>query len=213
MIASPRASADGGRTWAPAVKLPVPAGQICSHPVVAYAPGGSRAYAAYARSLPGSCFSEDCSNDILFSTSENGGKTWSAPTIAFMGLVTIRSYVPPHSPPRPKRPTTGTSISLPVLLTGGAATLVIRSCQARSGDRGRTWSRAAGDGSKLRLYDRRVLSDTVWPEVRAARFWSRGTTFITQASSVLSPQRSGNFGRIFRFAGEPQPKKFLTDDA
>jgi hypothetical protein len=64
-------SGDGGRTWPTAVLLPTKRpGQACIDPVVAYAPHGGRAYAAYKGGSE---------RGLLFSVSTDNGATWSAP--------------------------------------------------------------------------------------------------------------------------------------
>lgn len=70
-------SEDNGATWSSGTLLTQISGQ-CSDPVLAYAPDGSRVYAAYM-DIVGANW------DILVSHSDDNGVTWSAPVIALDG--------------------------------------------------------------------------------------------------------------------------------
>lgn len=70
-------SANNGATWTGGILLPQLSGE-CSDPVMAYAPDGSRVYAAYM-DINGANW------DILVSHSDDNGATWSPPVIALDG--------------------------------------------------------------------------------------------------------------------------------
>ncbi|RQS60055.1 exo-alpha-sialidase [Burkholderia sp. Bp8963] len=74
------ASSDGGASWNSGVIMQqLDPSSICSDPVLAYAPDGSRVYMAYMDILVSTTF------NILVSHSDDNGLTWSAPVIALQG--------------------------------------------------------------------------------------------------------------------------------
>jgi hypothetical protein len=75
-------SSDGGATWSAGVVMPqlTPA-SMCSDPVLAYAPDGSRVYYGYLDiKLP------SVEVDVLVSHSDDDGQTWSPPVIALKSV-------------------------------------------------------------------------------------------------------------------------------
>ena len=79
-------SSDGGATWSAPVVMPqlTPA-SMCSDPVLAYAPDGSRVYYGYLDiKLPPTFLSVEV--DVLVSHSDDDGQTWSPPVIALKSV-------------------------------------------------------------------------------------------------------------------------------
>ena len=87
------ASSDGGKSWTSGVALTqLVSTHSCSDPVLAYAPDGSRVYAAYMDIF--STFT------ILVSHSDDNGISWSSPVIALLGTGTFvydKPWIATHS--------------------------------------------------------------------------------------------------------------------
>jgi len=84
-------SSDGGQTWTDPFTMPL-LSEIsqCSNPVVAYAPDGSRVYYVYMDmkstfEYVGEDWRNTFDGDILVSTSNDNGSTWTAPVVALDG--------------------------------------------------------------------------------------------------------------------------------
>lgn len=92
------ASSDGGLTWtAPATMPLLSAISQCSNPVVAYAPDGSRVFYAYMdikSTVEETEFTITRTDDwdVLVSTSDDNGMTWTAPAIALNGMPSSSVY-------------------------------------------------------------------------------------------------------------------------
>jgi hypothetical protein len=79
-----RTSADGGTTWTTPVRLRASvAGGTCVSAEIAFAPDGSRLYAAYAEWGPQTGTWQ--LNRILVAVSSDGGRTWGAPATVLQG--------------------------------------------------------------------------------------------------------------------------------
>lgn len=130
-----RTSTNAGQTWAAAKKLPMPAGKPnCENPAVAWAPDGSRVYAAYSY-LIGEMLDPQEAGAIV-SSSNNKGITWSSPKIAL------------HYPYEYYR-ITSLQLSAPLRTSDAKWVYLLSDLQhfdsgqtdfTRSDDAGRTWS-------------------------------------------------------------------------
>ena len=91
-------SSDGGQTWTEPQPMPMLSDTSdCQYPVIAYAPDGSRVYYAYTdiKATVESTeltFTRTSDWDILVSTSEDNGVTWSAPVVALDGAPSFSIY-------------------------------------------------------------------------------------------------------------------------
>lgn len=96
-------SSDGGATWTSGSAMPLRTGATCSDPVLAYAPDGTRVYYAYmdirqtvSSGPTGTFVTRDF--DIVVSSSDDNGATWSAPVTALdADPSTIRTSPPPQT--------------------------------------------------------------------------------------------------------------------
>lgn len=92
------ASVNGGVSWTSPVAMPhLTEISVCSDPVLAYSPDGSRVYYAYmdikssVQQTPSTiAFTDDW--DIVVSFSDNNGKTWTGPIVALDGDPTTVTF-------------------------------------------------------------------------------------------------------------------------
>jgi hypothetical protein len=133
-----RTSFNAGRTWAAAKKLPMTGKPDCSISSVFWAPDGTRVYAAYSyRSslVDDFDFVYNKETGVLFSSSTDGGLSWSNPSIAakyteaYDSIASFRIAAPL---------TAGDARWVYILITWSPYDDDIISI-ARSADRGRSW--------------------------------------------------------------------------
>ena len=101
-------SFDGGMTWSVPVRMPQKTlMSTCSDPVLAFAPDGSRVYYAYMdifAVFDPNTYILILENDIVVSISDNGGVTWTGPSVALKAAQTKVQFVPPPAPGLPTPP-------------------------------------------------------------------------------------------------------------
>ncbi|MFO1129356.1 MAG: sialidase family protein [Rhodospirillales bacterium] len=181
-------SSDGGRTWSQPVALPPARALSCSGADVAFAPDGSRVYAAYNYDDASEAMS------ILVSTSKDNGANWDDPIVALQGDPNYWYY----SMPRLAAPL-GEQDAAYVYVTArrDAGEPSGDFVFTRSNDFGTTWStpqRFAGYDE-----DNHVSANVTGGAAGDVLVvWSNTDDFFTDPeSSNIKVMRSGDYGQTF----------------
>jgi hypothetical protein len=192
-----RTTANGGKTWATANRLPMPAGtQSCDVPALAWAPDGSRVYAAYSYERKDNA-GLIVESGAVVSLSKDHGNNWSSPVKALrytdtQGLDQVYASFETLRLATPLREANANWVYLVADVSRYRPGEIVFT---RSADRTRTWSARELLGSYSFTFDfKSGLSIAGGPKGEVLVGWGFGSVFEPPALEVV---QSGNHGATF----------------